>query len=125
MIPAATGNSISLEGHDLLRVHDGKIVEHWDTVEAIPQRAIGEIGLVEATEQEDPGIGGWEDLLVRDLLAQLSVGADLERVTAGEALALLRPDGKLFDWLKLRIAPEGAKECTKLIEIEGVAVLAS
>jgi predicted ester cyclase len=41
---AATGNSISLEGHDLLRVRDGRIVEHWtamDTGELMRQLGVG------------------------------------------------------------------------------------
>ena len=31
---AATGNTISLEGHDLLRVENGKIVEHWTMMDS-------------------------------------------------------------------------------------------
>lgn len=41
---AATGNAISLEGHDLLPVSDGKIVEHWtvmDSGELMRQLGVG------------------------------------------------------------------------------------
>ena len=41
---AATGNTISLEGHDLLRVAGGKIVEHWtvmDSGELMRQLGVG------------------------------------------------------------------------------------
>jgi steroid delta-isomerase-like uncharacterized protein len=31
---AATGNTISLEGHDLLRVENGKIIEHWTMMDS-------------------------------------------------------------------------------------------
>jgi steroid delta-isomerase-like uncharacterized protein len=31
---APTGNTISLEGHDLLRVENGKIVEHWTAMDS-------------------------------------------------------------------------------------------
>jgi len=40
----ATGSAISLEGHDLLRVSDGKIVEHWtamDSGELMRQLGVG------------------------------------------------------------------------------------
>ena len=30
----ATGNTISLVGHDLLRVTDGRIVEHWAVIDS-------------------------------------------------------------------------------------------
>lgn len=41
---APTGNSISIEGHDLLRVRGGKIVEHWtamDSGELMRQLGVG------------------------------------------------------------------------------------
>lgn len=31
---AATGNTVSVTGHDLLRIADGKIVEHWTVMDS-------------------------------------------------------------------------------------------
>jgi len=34
-----TGKAVTLRGIDIYRVQDGKIAEHWDTLEAIPPRS--------------------------------------------------------------------------------------
>lgn len=44
--------------------------------------------------------------------------------TALEAIARLRPDGHGFDLVELRVAPEGAERCTRIVEVAALWVTA-
>ena len=75
---------------DVLAVGEGQaaleldLVDPVEAVEPIAQRPVGEVGLVEPAEQEDPGVGRRERLFVLDLRR-------LERAVLGDLLTEL-PD---------------------------------
>jgi predicted SnoaL-like aldol condensation-catalyzing enzyme len=48
---AATGGSVTVYGADILRVADGKVIEHWDYYSKSRVQALGQLGLLDADMQ--------------------------------------------------------------------------